>query len=251
MALLHHRYVAGVAHPLQKAGGAADVVLQHPVDAFQHPGLFRVLQFGQLFGVGVDLDDHIGRAGGVVFRRPLAQVGLVHQIQHRECLTPGGDRRKNIVFAALVLQHLAGGLAALVQIQPAEHLAHRSKQTILVCQNALAEGAVVPHKSLAAEQGHRQRRGAQTQLYLAVFKALALQRPGKPPAQPPRKEKQHQHQNGQQRDQHPQQPGFQQAHQNGEQRAQNQKPGGVDLQCETWFQIHGPTASFAFGVRPP
>ena len=251
VAFLHHRYVAGVAHPLQKTGGAADVGFQHPVDAFQHPGLLRVLQLGQLLGVGVDLDDHIRRTGGFVFRRPLAQIGLVHQVQHGKCLPPGGGRRKDIVFAALVLQHLARGLAALMQVQPAEHLAHRSKQAVLVRQNALAEGGVVPHQGLAAEQRHRQRQRAQAQLGLAVFKALALQHPGKPTAHPPCQQQNSQRHQGRQRDQHPEQPRLQQAHQNGQQRTQHHHPSGEYLQCETGFQIHGPTASFAFGVRPP
>ena len=251
MPLFHHGHITGAGHPAQKAGGAADVVLQQQVHALQQARPLRLPQVFQQHIRAVHLEQHVHRAAGPVLGGLGAHVGHIHQMHHGQApvlVRRGGEHPPP---AALTLQALPAGLAGRVQLQPGQHPAHRLKHIVLIVQQGLPEGIVVPQHGFAAQQHGRVGQPRQAELHAAALEHIAGEIPGngRPQAAAPQS-KQHPGRRGQQ--QYPQQ---QHRPLHGQRRAQPQAQHAQNdqqnLQFSSWLWIglHGLRLLFCNALR--
>ena len=178
MPLFHHGHITGAGHPAQKAGGAADVVLQQQVHALQQARPLRLPQVFQQHIRAVHLEQHVHRAAGPVLGGLGAHVGHIHQMHHRQAPVLVRRGRKHPPAAALAFQALPAGLAGRVQLQPGQHPAHRLKHIVLIVQQGLPERVVVPQHGFATQQQDRVGQPGQAELHAAALKHIAGEIPG-------------------------------------------------------------------------
>ena len=249
VALFHHGDVAGDRHPAQKAVGAGKVLFQRAVERLHHMAALGVPQVGHQLLVAVHLDDEVGRAAGGVFGGGALQFGVVGQIQNGVAARAGGG--KGGVAPARPLQVLAFFLGALTQVQAGQSPAHRLEEGVLPCQQPLAEGVVVPHHRLAAEQRRGQMQRLKTQLQFAALEFGAADGPADRPAQMPPAQDEGDGDERQGGHQHQKAGRLQHRQNGGEHTAQRQQRRADKFQGKTGSVTHGTFASLGKRVRLP
>ena len=183
--LLHHRDVAAVGHPAQKAGGLADVLLQQAVDGLLLVGLLRVLHVGEQLVVAVNDDDHAGGAAGGVLVQGVFIEGIVHQVDDAGAVAGGAGAGVGGEPEAVGRDVLPVGAGTDGQVQPRQQLADGRHDRVPPGQHLLLKAGIIPQNGMAGQEQHRDGQLGQRILHLAAAKHVAAQVLGDEGAEPP------------------------------------------------------------------
>ena len=175
VALLHHRNIAAVGDPAQKAGGLADILLQQAVDGLLLVGLLRVLHIGEQLIIAVDDNDHAGRAAGGVLVQGIFIEGIVHQVDDAGPVFAGCGAGVGGEPVSVGGEILPMGPGTDIQVQTGQQPGDGRHDQVLAAQHLLLEEGIIPQHLVAGQEHGGDGQPGQGILDLAVGEHTAAQ----------------------------------------------------------------------------